>query len=78
MQYLSLLIAALSSRTVTNIHPSAFQEFLKLEPEQFETMYQSSDCEFFQDLGLWCSDPAKEEQVLTIGKYQVSVFIFGT
>ncbi|KAG7309959.1 hypothetical protein JYU34_004474 [Plutella xylostella] len=45
---------------------NCMEEFLKLEPEQFETMYQSSDCEFFQDLGLWCSDPAKEEQVLTI------------
>lgn len=42
-----------------------FQEFLKTEPVFESKMLQESDCEFFQDLGLWCS-PDKEDQIKTI------------
>lgn len=56
--------------------PSTFQDYLKLEPEEFEsTMYRNSDCEFFQDLGLWCSGPAKEEQVQIIGEYLMLILL---
>ncbi|CAH2981719.1 unnamed protein product [Chilo suppressalis] len=48
------------------------EEFLKLEPTYDSTMFHDSDCEFFQDLVQWCSDPAKEEPVQTIDSTKVT------
>ncbi|XP_049870672.1 uncharacterized protein LOC126370067 [Pectinophora gossypiella] len=45
---------------------TSFSEvFLKPEPQFESTMFNETDCEFFQDLVKWCSDPAKEELVET-------------
>ncbi|KAI8421031.1 hypothetical protein MSG28_008160 [Choristoneura fumiferana] len=42
------------------------EDYLKPEPVFESNMYHDTDCEFFQDLVGWCSDPAKEELVQTI------------
>jgi hypothetical protein len=42
-----------------------------VEPVAYDadgTMFHETDCEFFQDLVQWCSDPAKDEPALIIGK----------
>lgn len=56
------------SRIFANIILSNFQDYLKPEPVFESNMYHDTDCEFFQDLVGWCSDPAKEELVQTIGE----------
>ncbi|CAG9787330.1 unnamed protein product [Diatraea saccharalis] len=47
------------------------EEFLKLEPAYDNAMFRESDCEFFQDLVQWCSDPVKDEPVRTIDSNKV-------
>ncbi|GBP15012.1 hypothetical protein EVAR_6658_1 [Eumeta japonica] len=45
------------------------EEYFKTEHLIEDNMYHYSDGEFFQDLGLWCSEPAKDEQI-TISESQ--------